>query len=415
MATISFIVSGSGTINAFANGRQYVIPRTHKNYQRAKEALKTNDADTFVRAVDYQERLNTFVPAGRKVEVRGGSVYLDGQELHNVVTERILALEAEGFPWGPVGNFLENVQQNPSYRAIQELYKFLEHRVLPITDNGHFLAYKAVRHDWTDKHSRTFDNSVGKVVRMPRNAVNDDAREGCSTGLHVGSIEYVNGFREPGDHVVICRVNPRDVVSVPFDAGCTKLRCCEYEVVGEYTGDLTELVYTSQGDAVPPPSRNDPTQGVTQAPPPRDAGGWAGVDPGAQEGDKTVVSEISFGPEDFSSADFSADDVGLGPKDDDEDEDPNEVAEEYSDLEDDLYENDEDEEDLDDDEDGFDSALEEFEDVVSDLYDQDDATTEIEFPVAEAVEGDDGEVPAAYPYEFNREYDDAPEILGGES
>ena len=385
---LSFIISGSGTINAVANGRQYVIPRTHRNYDRAKQALRTGDADTFVRAVDYQQTIQQFVPAGRKVEIRGDHVYLNGTPLHNVVTERILALARDGWPWEPVGNFLDNIQQNPSYRAIQELYTFLEHRALPITENGHFLAYKAVRADWKDKHSGTFDNGVGQTVRMPRNTVNDDAREGCSNGLHVGSIEYVNGFKNTDDHVVICRVNPRDVVSVPFDANCTKLRCCEYTVIGEYAGDLTGLVYTSEGTAVPPPGRNDPAQAVTQAPPPRDGERWAGLDPGAPEGDKSVPF------------DFTADDVGLGPK---EEDDQDEIEADYDD-------DDFDGSDLEDD---FDSELDDDSSLDpddTDDYEQEPVNQEDDIPEAEPVTDDAQATDIAYrsPYNLNAEY-------GGES
>ena len=34
-----------------------------------------------------------------------------------------------------------------------------------------------------------------------------------------------------GNQIVICKVNPRDVVSVPSDSKFQKLRCCQYEVV----------------------------------------------------------------------------------------------------------------------------------------------------------------------------------------
>lgn len=413
---LSFIISGTGTINAFCNNRAYVIPRTHRNYERAKAALRTKDPDTFVRAVDYVEAVRQFQAASphRRVEIVNNQVIYNGTPLHNVVTRRILELHADGWPWEPVGNFLDNVQANPSYRAIQELYTFLEHRALPLTENGCFLGYKAVRPDWKDKHSGTFDNSVGKIVSVPRNTVDDDFRLDCSHGLHVGSIEYVNRFKVHGDHVIIVRVNPKDVVSVPKEDSCTKLRTCEYEVVGEYTGDLTGLVYTSQGEAVPPPSRNDPAQGVTQAQPPRDGEKWSGVDPGAPEGDKTVVAGVVDGYYVFDAADaasnadqaknaatlgaqdsyetqypgeFEADDVGLGPKDDseldeDEEEDDSELDEDDSDLDDDDYDS------------SVDSDLEEDENE-----DRDDETF--------AEDTDEPAVDTAsynHPYNFNQEY-----------
>jgi hypothetical protein len=41
---------------------------------------------------------------------------------------------------------------------------------------------------------------------------------------------------------MICKVDPADVVSVPLDESHQKVRCCKYEVVGEYDGDLLPAV-----------------------------------------------------------------------------------------------------------------------------------------------------------------------------
>jgi len=48
-----------------------------------------------------------------------------------------------------------------------------------------------------------------------------------------------------GSRVMIVKVHPRDVVSVPTDYNFAKARCCRYEVVDEYTGDdLEDLLGT---------------------------------------------------------------------------------------------------------------------------------------------------------------------------
>jgi broad specificity phosphatase PhoE len=41
---------------------------------------------------------------------------------------------------------------------------------------------------------------------------------------------------------MICKIDPADVVSVPLDSEHQKVRCCKYEVVGEYDGDLIPAV-----------------------------------------------------------------------------------------------------------------------------------------------------------------------------
>jgi hypothetical protein len=138
--------------------------------------------------------------------------------------------------------------ENPSMQSQKELYDFLEHEHLPITEDGHFLAYKAVRNDYKDKYRGTFDNSVGQVVKMQRAKVDDDRARGCSDGLHAGALNYVAGYGsvESGDRIVIVKINPRDVVSVPSDCNCEKLRTCRYEVVGEYQGELIKPLYSSE-------------------------------------------------------------------------------------------------------------------------------------------------------------------------
>jgi hypothetical protein len=134
---------------------------------------------------------------------------------------------------------------NPSMQSQKELYDFLEHEHLPITEDGHFLAYKAVRGDFKDKYKGVFDNSVGNIVKMQRAKVDDNRSRGCSDGLHAGALNYVAGYGsvEHGDRIVIVKINPRDVVSVPSDCNCEKLRTCQYEVVGEYQGELLKPLY----------------------------------------------------------------------------------------------------------------------------------------------------------------------------
>lgn len=237
---ISFIVTNSGTINAVAGGKAYVVPSDHKSYQDIKKAVINDDAPALEALVNVAKRVTNF--ASGKVEVRDGQVFYLGELVHNAVTNRILALMNEGFPFEPMLKFLDKLMDNPSRRSVQELYNFLEHRALPITEDGDFLAYKRVKDDWKDMHSSTFDNSIGKVLEMPRNKVDDDFRNGCSYGFHAGSIEYVKDFGS-GGHVIIVKINPKDVVSVPSEMNCTKLRTARYEVIREYEGDLTSALY----------------------------------------------------------------------------------------------------------------------------------------------------------------------------
>ena len=77
---------------------------------------------------------------------------------------------------------------------------------------------------------------------MERSSVDDDFRNGCSKGLHAGSLEYAKGW---GKRVLLIEIDPADVVSVPEDCDCQKLRCCKYKVIGECTGPMPST-YTSE-------------------------------------------------------------------------------------------------------------------------------------------------------------------------
>jgi hypothetical protein len=87
-----------------------------------------------------------------------------------------------------------------------------------------------------DHHSGKFFNGVGEVLEMPRNAVCDDADVGCSYGFHAGSHAYASTFGGGDSRLVIVKINPSDVVSVPKDCDCQKLRTARYEVVKDFDG-----------------------------------------------------------------------------------------------------------------------------------------------------------------------------------
>ncbi|MNR59585.1 hypothetical protein D3C85_1808710 [compost metagenome] len=76
---------------------------------------------------------------------------------------------------------------------------------------------------------------------MPRHMVNDDSDQLCSAGLHLCSKSYLPHFG--GERVMVCAVDPADVVSIPKDyysmdgeKVLAKMRCCKYEVVADVTG-----------------------------------------------------------------------------------------------------------------------------------------------------------------------------------
>ena len=237
-----------GNLTLVLNNRTYQVLPDHINYKMILEVLPTATADELLDIVDVQKAVSTF--SNGLVEIKNGKVLYEGDEVHGSISKRILEFMSKGLPFQPLVNFLNNLMENPSMQSQKELYDFLEHEHLPITEDGHFLAYKAVRSDYMDKYAGKFDNSVGKVCQMTRSKVDDDRGRGCSNGLHAGALNYVAGYGslENGDKIVIVKINPKDVVSVPSDCNCEKLRTCRYEVVGEYQGELLKPLYAASFD-----------------------------------------------------------------------------------------------------------------------------------------------------------------------
>ncbi len=241
--SISFVISRSKVINATIEGQTHVVPPEHPGYNAALDALKNDNVDEFRTALEHNEIVLNKVAEIVKcpLKIVNGTVIntVTNQPLHNYLTKKIVQFQREGQDFQPLLKFLGNVQNNPSFSVVNNLYDFLSHGNLPITNDGCFLGYKRVNEDYKDHYSQTFDHSIGATIEMPRNLVDDNNRQLCSVGFHVGTINYVNNFKN-GPRVLV-KVDPADVVAV--DAREEKLRTCSYKVIAHYTHDLDISVY----------------------------------------------------------------------------------------------------------------------------------------------------------------------------
>lgn len=238
-----------GNLTVIVKNKAHQVLPDHTNYKMIMDALPSATEDELLNLLDVDKAVELY--SNGDVKVEGNKVLYQGEEVHGSISKRILEFMKNGLPFEPLVKFLENVMQNPSMQSQRELYDFLQHENLPITEDGHFLAYKAVRSDFKDKYRGVFDNSVGNVCEMQRAKVDDDRARGCSDGLHAGALSYVASYGsvEAGDNIVIVKINPADVVSVPTDCNCQKLRTCRYEVVGLYEGELQRPLYQTTTDS----------------------------------------------------------------------------------------------------------------------------------------------------------------------
>lgn len=237
---VPFIHTNSG-VTLVLDGKSHTVATKALNYKEVITALKSGDLKKLAKVIDVRKAIS--VRTQGKVTVDGNGVFYDGQPVHSALASRIVEMLREGFNVTPFTKFMENLMANPSKRAVDELYSFLEACNLPITADGHFLAYKRVRNDYKDIHSGTMDNSVGKVLSMARNKVDEDKNRTCSAGLHFCSKTYLPHFGAgSGSRVVVVKINPADVVAIPADYNNAKGRTCRYEVVDELPLDEAELL-----------------------------------------------------------------------------------------------------------------------------------------------------------------------------
>lgn len=226
------------TLTVIIDNRTYQTDRSNPHWGQIKEAL-IDPATTGDYLIGIMKPINAIAKAVEgetRITVEGGNVLFNGEIIHSTLATRILDIVSEGLNIDPWIKFATNVYENPYEWSRQELYLFLEKAQLPITDDGCFIAYKRVRSDYKDIHSGTIDNSVGKLVVMPggREAVDPDRFRTCSYGLHFCSRDYLPHFGAGvGNRVVLVKINPADVVSIPSDYDNTKGRCFRYEVIGE--------------------------------------------------------------------------------------------------------------------------------------------------------------------------------------
>lgn len=137
-----------------------------------------------------------------------------------------------------INNYISFKNQINSYSVCENLDKFLLECDFNILDSGHIEAYKVVTENYLDKHSKTFDNSIGNIISMPRVEVDDNSRNTCSNGLHVAAKGYLQYFYSPGDRIIKVLVNISDFVAIPDDYSYTKARTCSYKVLEDVTTEM---------------------------------------------------------------------------------------------------------------------------------------------------------------------------------
>ena len=261
-AILSLSEEHGGSLSVVVDSKQYTMRNDNPLFGQAVEAYRKEDWDSLMTFLSPEKTVRQYLFEFDDVKVENGAVYFGGSAVHSLCVDRILQFCDSGFSPMPLVKFLSKLQKNPSRRSVEELYRFLERNNLTVTTSGNFLAYKAVTSDFysitagnaqllkgkDDGKGRIF-NGVGEEIEVYRNYVDDDANRGCSVGLHAGTLEYAQDFGGTNGTLVIVEIDPSDVVSVPHDCECQKLRTARYKVVDICTQRLELPVYDSRFDS----------------------------------------------------------------------------------------------------------------------------------------------------------------------
>lgn len=220
-----------------------------------------------------QEQIKSSFFLSGSLSLRNGKIYFGEERLEDTLATHMLSLlDDSNAPkdekmWRSYVKFLDNMYQNVNPEIREQLFRWMNYEnqsgnAFAITEDGCIVGYKGCQGTVLEPMSKFtgyaivdgaeynghIPNKVGSVVQMPRSAVTHDPSVGCSQGLHVGTRDYATSW---APILLLVKVNPRDVVSVPFECSSQKMRVCEYTVL-KVTDTSSEhrMYYGSENDVV---------------------------------------------------------------------------------------------------------------------------------------------------------------------
>lgn len=232
-------MANSKFLSVTIGAETYNASGDHPQFMEIIGLLREEKYDEAMEMLNMKRGLERYISGDLIIE--GGTLKYKDLIIDSGLTRRIVGKMQNGEPFEPLVAFFENLMANPSRRAVYQLYDFLEHNDIEITDDGHFIAWKRVNSNFKDMYTGKFDNSPGTVVKVNRFQVDEDPNVTCSHGLHVAAKSYIPHYGGGSGKVIACKVNPADVVAIPTDYNNAKMRCAGYEVLYEVTSDFKEM------------------------------------------------------------------------------------------------------------------------------------------------------------------------------
>lgn len=266
-------VETKNTLKLIVQGKTFHVKKTSASYTQVLLALRNEDEDLLLELLDKRQQVIDFSEA--QIEFRGNALYFRDYKVPTLLTNKIVSMYDQGFPFKPFVRFYERLLNTPSNNVLNQLFDYLESGKWPLLSDGRVMAYKVVLNnsykgreysdkevnaiqnkqypvkvtyentsetfkevlkarDYIDCHSRSVPQGVGDIISVSRNSVDDDPEVPCSYGLHVGTFTYTSNYGSVfggSDVILNVAVCPSDWVSVPRDYDCNKSRVCKYEII----------------------------------------------------------------------------------------------------------------------------------------------------------------------------------------
>ena len=227
-------------LTLFIDGLRHVVAHDHPNIAAIRTAIREKRYSDILNLADMSQAVKTWLSTDPDFVLAGDCLTFKGKAFSQAVTNKALNMIERGHSPDSLFNFLRKVRNNPSLVAQKELLLFCVANEFMIHEDGDILAYKSVRDDYTDIHSGKYRNAIGDVLEMDRQDVDDDRNNVCSSGFHFAAHEYAVTWHHRDDaRLMIMKINPADVVSIPSDYNNQKGRTCRYEVIAEIPHDTS--------------------------------------------------------------------------------------------------------------------------------------------------------------------------------
>lgn len=231
------------SVNVIIGTDSQTIMSTDRRFKEIRQACINNNVEMVIRLISLDKVIAKETKGVFTTKDRGRKVFIDNQELPKGLGNKIARMMKNEQPTDSFLAFWNRLKKNPDKRVRENLYEFISKIGCALTTDGFILAYKYVNKNYTSCYNGKFDWTPGKQVEMPRKSCDDDPHSSCSSGLHVGSYNYV---RNTSHIVLLVKIDPKDVVSVPYDYNCEKMRCCRVYSVCHAKGMLKQDLVSAE-------------------------------------------------------------------------------------------------------------------------------------------------------------------------